>query len=700
MGFGDWIKKKLNIGSAPEEQAAEPEQAQEEALAPQKDEEVMEDQPQPAVDDAIHQQEEVAEESIQLPANGLTQLGQKLGTLKKGRFRSTNSAQYEAVRTAISDVTAFMGTGFTGDRAANQRMAMDMLIRYGALQSACETYLAKASDRFSSGRARKETVESILALAQKDISGIRMAIDQIPSMSEAELSKYSWQDVLADARTRKITLSKDIHSVETLGGAASTVKHLTGADVTGEGGTGFFKEHESMKRYAAEDSVDTPIFNKICADMKPVAMKLSPLSPAAQQQIADVKSPGTINHDPKYFTKELLDFAAVWEKITSGHKEVYNHMFGDWAVDTGTAVGADVSVSKRNVASSRMAELLGQGNVIAHSELAQVTDKSGRVLEGILMQQAEGKSGADLAEAFQTQKQKECFESGKEYEKAMGNFTYDMTTPSLQKSMSTLQIMDWISGQVDRHKGNYFIQRDAQGKMTGVTGIDNDFAFGRTAGGGNYGAYTVQDGRLNIPHMDKDLAMRIMALTPDTIQLFLGDILDPQLTDACWGRVKQLQDAIQAELADTDSKVFIDKDEDWNEDTHRDFMATAGATRLDDLKRSNYYANFMADPLNGVWNFAQQQWIDDYTKKEYEEYIRIRCIDSPGLFREYLVREMDMDAKTAARHYARGNLDPLRVEYKDLPSDVKSCMTKFFGSSQAYSDKKAKIKSQAAAGEQ
>ena len=149
----------------------------------------MEDQPQPAVDDAIHQQEEVAEESIQLPANGLTQLGQKLGTLKKGRFRSTNSAQYEAVRTAISDVTAFMGTGVTGDRAANQRMAMDMLIRYGALQSACETYLA-GQRQFSSGPQKRDG--GVNSRWRRRI--IRNSMPrQIPAC-RGRASKYSWQD--------------------------------------------------------------------------------------------------------------------------------------------------------------------------------------------------------------------------------------------------------------------------------------------------------------------------------------------------------------------------------------------------------------------------------------------------------------------------------------------------------------------------
>ena len=53
---------------------------------------------------------------------------------------------------------------------------------------------------------------------------------------------------------------------------------------------------------------------------------------------------------------------------------------------------------------------------------------------------------------------------------------FDLDAPQAQKSLSDLQLMDAITGQLDRHLGNLFIDKDS-GK---VTGIDNDGSFPTT----------------------------------------------------------------------------------------------------------------------------------------------------------------------------------------------------------------------------
>ncbi|PTY02556.1 hypothetical protein DB346_08390 [Verrucomicrobia bacterium LW23] len=50
--------------------------------------------------------------------------------------------------------------------------------------------------------------------------------------------------------------------------------------------------------------------------------------------------------------------------------------------------------------------------------------------------------------------------------------------PQLRRDLVRLQLMDSLCGQVDRHGGNYVIQRDHTGKYLGLKAIDNDQSFG------------------------------------------------------------------------------------------------------------------------------------------------------------------------------------------------------------------------------
>lgn len=56
-------------------------------------------------------------------------------------------------------------------------------------------------------------------------------------------------------------------------------------------------------------------------------------------------------------------------------------------------------------------------------------------------------------------------------------FNYD--DPGLQRALSNLEWMDALSGQGDRHPGNYLIILDEKGKFAGLKGIDNDTSFGK-----------------------------------------------------------------------------------------------------------------------------------------------------------------------------------------------------------------------------
>jgi len=696
MGLGDWLKRKLNIGSAPEETFAT--QEHDDTISPSEDKSTIVEAPNAGMDSAMEKQEEaVSQETIKTTGDEMELLREKLAQSKKGGIGHTNSETFTTVLNAASSITELMSQGFTEDPAENQNMAMTVLERYGTLMGACERYLAKGGGRTSSGNARKEIITAMLALAQKDVPGIKLAMDHMPSMSKDEISSMTWKDILSNARVTRIKLKGSMAGLETLGGAASVVKRIHASDTESGGLSGFFKKHENITREteADIDTLDDREINIILKKSKEQAMIACQLPESERAMVKDIKNYKEIEFDRKYFTKSLLDFAAVWNKYYDATVETHNHFFGNGFLGVKGQRGDKVSVSKRNVATSRLAELLGEGQVIAHSELASVEDAGGQAVEGILMQQAQGQAGAEVIDEHMTAKQKECMEKGIEFNQSMAEIPYDRTTPSLQKSMTTLQVMDWMNGQVDRHSGNYFIQKDSAGRMTGVTGIDNDFAFGQTAGSGNYGTQTVMDGKLTIPHMDKALAMRILELTPETLKLFLGDLIEDSAIDACWGRTKQLQDAIRAELRDPNSKVMIDKDEDWNEQTHRDLVGRSRAADKKFRGNSTYYGEFMNvfSPFDNRYERKRKLY---YASKEYDDYMYVRCIDNPGTFRMYLVNEVGMDSKDVDRLYARDLIDPLRFSFEEMPASVQNAFVSFFNSSKDVEAEKEKYKKQAA----
>lgn len=109
-------------------------------------------------------------------------------------------------------------------------------------------------------------------------------------------------------------------------------------------------------------------------------------------------------------------------------------------------------LTSRNVATSRIAELLGVGHMIAHSEKMRVSI-NGTVKTGCFMEFAKGldinsRKEEDLALIEQTE------------------FTYNA---SFLKDMCSMEALDFLCGQNDRHGRNMFYQLsepDVNGKRT------------------------------------------------------------------------------------------------------------------------------------------------------------------------------------------------------------------------------------------
>ena len=137
-------------------------------------------------------------------------------------------------------------------------------------------------------------------------------------------------------------------------------------------------------------------------------------------------------------------------------------------------------IDRRNSAMSDIAELLDAGNLLAFSE--PMTVKLGdKVIEGTFMAKAVGDDSkiANMGTVF-----------------ANPNLRPDYSNPNLQRQLADLQIIDFISGNVDRHMGNMVYQFDRSDpqkpKCIGIQGIDNDASFGN-----------LNDGNARLPKVEE-----------------------------------------------------------------------------------------------------------------------------------------------------------------------------------------------------
>lgn len=161
------------------------------------------------------------------------------------------------------------------------------------------------------------------------------------------------------------------------------------------------------------------------------------------------------------------------------------------------------TATARSIGSFRLNQLLGF-DVIPFTEFAQVGGRAGSVMAYI-----DAKRGYEfkvqeknLSQEAPTDREKEALEYIKRFgsseeilsaaaaqigasiitqSKETGDIIRIDTRPSsplFRQEMIRLQLMDSLTGQVDRHPQNYLVETDRAGEVIGIKGIDNDVAFG------------------------------------------------------------------------------------------------------------------------------------------------------------------------------------------------------------------------------
>ncbi len=442
-------------------------------------------------------------------------------------FSKGDSKEYTNVKNALSDVEEYTSRNFVNDAELNSQIMNHAAKSYHRLINACRIYLEKKGGKSDVGRARKEKVGQILELALQDYESVKTLSYSIRNMSVEEQAKLKWQDILSEART--VNLEVDSLSDFKALGANMKTGEAAGRLIPGKGV--FTKE----QKFNASDMV-------------------------------------------KELTEDYKD-----NFISIGYNEGKEKDFAK------SVEGGIFHQSNRNVATSRVANLLGIGGIVEQSSTVKVKEKStGNVTKGNLMTLAKGEAAASIANS-------EIYENMKK----MGNIqdridkAGELFAPSVQKELCSLQVLDYICGQTDRHANNFFLEKDGSERYAHVHAIDNDMSFGT---GVDYGKLVAEtgdharkssmrmvvdgEGNLAIPHMDRQLAMNIKNLSPDELKFALEDLIEPAFITAAVERLKIVQDAIRKEESKKDSKVFVENDAGWGKATHEALIQSTGAMKI------------------------------------------------------------------------------------------------------------------------
>lgn len=194
--------------------------------------------------------------------------------------------------------------------------------------------------------------------------------------------------------------------------------------------------------------------------------------------------------------------------------------------------GNDRGLLTRSVASTAVDRYLGT-NVVAEERFG--VDSQGTSVGISIQADGAGMTGK--------------YGQGAERKDAFLNVDYE--NPAIQRGLSDLEVNDYLTGQIDRHGGNIFI--DTSGETPKVTGIDNDLAFPEMS----RDSMQPNDKWVKDPprFMHEETARKVLAVNPDAYAAMLKNMPVPNgispLSDAAIDQAKNrlvtLQNAIRNE---------------------------------------------------------------------------------------------------------------------------------------------------------
>ena len=540
--------------------------------------------------------------------NPLENLLAELKSSKKGGIGSENSSKFTAVVNLLTDIQGCWNYSLSARGQVNYQLLNYTYHKYQQLLAACDEYLDRQLVLTADGRQRQNMVQQVLEFASRDMEALMSASTQVLNGADTQVPTIG--DLLARGRMLQFTV-ENIN--EDVGGANSSIVHK----LEYNGQKYFFKKEENVltlneetlyDREAAAQYYFNPAFQAALDNIPD-----GPGSKKLRQHLLAIKIPfqdrtlQPISSDEEWLKeiqdmfeevgkpcppeKELKEMLPVVASIHKAAKAKHTTSFNLFSIGIQQSPEgpSEVNVSKRNVATSRMAELLGVGHLVARSETAEVTDAAtGEKYRGNLMAKAVGSESTAVEKM------------AKERNSA------EMTSGGFQRATICLQMLDNICSQVDRHDQNMMYQIH-NGVITGIQGIDNDLAFGEsdllTAGTTANAKSSFNEGEagltLSIPYMDKTMARNIIELAkrPEVVRFVMSDVLRPVEIDALIDRLTTAANVLQAAMQEESGKSFeqgrqfLEADE-W--DQYKDQIHANLLQKAADRSAATYYSRFMS----------------------------------------------------------------------------------------------------------
>lgn len=466
-------------------------------------------------------------------------------TFQTGNTIHEDSESMTEVKKAEKSLFDFYQTTEITDANTFMRDLGDIQSRYRKLIGCCDDYVISHKRTWTaSGKARKQMVMRIRKVAeyeQNKLSTDARAIYDSLGVPTA------WGDVLGILRTANIDM--DHHQVQKTGGATSEVKVIE----YNKNNKLFFKKEEKLlpmttdlKNQLENDSVckkHKKVLNKLISCIKDDDYRDTNSNVLAKcTEYSDVfySVPDIINSFSKRELRELQEILPVF-------LPVYRKIYTRYGVAAEAKIGLNQDLSKRNIATSRMAGLLGLSDLVTASIPVSLHSKQAPEEKGVATVMAKGAQLNAISAA------KLPLEAG----------------PEAVKELINLQLLDFICGQVDRNTSNLFFEyeeKDGKRILTHVTGIDSDMAFGLLSyedlTEGESGLLQAMPlefaGNCLLPVMDETLCESILALNRESITHVLADLLNQEELDALWGRIEKTQ----AMLEKNRDRM---KNGDWNQ---------------------------------------------------------------------------------------------------------------------------------------
>lgn len=581
---------------------------------------------------AGQQAEENARVPEAAPNESLEQMYNVLVSRKSSVTNDTGDKLYMAAIESLKRVNSEIRGGFTNSPKENQEKLVGACSLYRQLIESCSRYISRDHLTFWAKR-RCELVTKVLDQAQKDLVSLEGVRTDFCTLPPEEQASKTWRGLLSDSRSLHISVKnyaaiRDKNKAQ--GGQASEVVTLSGGNATVKNARGESIPLNETFFFKPEDEIDLSqktTAQKISAN---VMARYSKLTSNDKKIILQWCASGNSFVPDKVMKKLSTEGKAAIQNILSNMKGTQTTI--DELLTPMGISDQKVNMTRRNVATSRVAALLGLGNLVAESQTAEITDEStGQTMRGNVMKKSRyTTSGAEYRGKHMMKIEKndaKAFGEGREIDMSLNM----NVTGGFQRDMCNLQVLDAICGQQDRHENNFFVgsvgKNDDQ-KLSGVQGIDNDGAFGmgdnslKQRPEGHAAAIYDKNGNMSIPFMDKNLAQRIELLDPETIRFALKDLLTDDEINATIRRLDKTRNAIERQRMEDPSRLL--EDDEWNDDTAQRLIDDSwekigrfnsidngkeAAKVIDDTKlQQNYFGKYMISSVGNkiyAWNYGK-----------------------------------------------------------------------------------------------